>query len=77
MKYETKFKYNDKVQVITNKEMVGELINVVPKYLQDGVPVYTYIMHTIQGFKEVRDIDIQPISDDDYENIIYGETKYV
>jgi len=56
---ETKFKYEDKVRVITTPNVIGELIDVKPLYLKDGIPVYTYIMHTIdKGFREVRDIDI-------------------
>ena len=68
MKYETKFKYNDKVRVIVNPEVQGELIDLRPLYLQDGVPVYSYIMHTIQGFKEVREIDIENIDKYNWED---------
>ena len=71
MKYETKFKYNDVVKVIATPELIGELISVKPKYLQDGVPVYSYIMHNPTVFFEVRDIDIVKLTEEELEDTIY------
>ena len=55
MKYETKFKYNDKVKVI-NTDIQGELTDIIPVGMLNGTPLYRYKMFTIdKGFLAVEE----------------------
>ena len=68
------FKYNDVVKVKVTPGVIGELIDIRPKYLKDGVPVYTFIMHNIKkGFLEVRPIDIIKLTEEELKETWYGK----
>jgi len=55
MKYSTKFKYNDKVKII-NTNIHGELIDILPIGIVNGIPIYRYKMFTInKGFLMVEE----------------------
>ena len=65
MKHETKFKYNDKVVTIDGKQK-GELIDIQPQGFINRVPVYLYIMHTIdKGLVYVQERHIRLLKDDE------------
>jgi len=55
MKFQTKFKYNDKVKII-NTDIKGELVDVIPLGMIGKVPLYNYKMFTIdKGFILVQE----------------------
>ena len=61
---ETKFKHNDKVRIISNPLIVGELTDIIPQGIVNGVPFYSYKMHTINhGFLLVAENNLELVGE--------------
>ena len=59
---ETKFKFNDKVRLISNPEIEGECVDIIPHGIFNGKPFYSYKVHNIRlGMIQVAEDNMELI----------------